>query len=626
MRTLPLLLLVFLSIKSIGQNYPQNYFHFPIKPGQRNYLSGTLGELRSHHYHSGIDIKTEGRVGLPIYAPADGYVARIKVSPYGYGKALYIQHPNGYTTVYAHIDHFTKELDALILQEQYRKKSFSVELYPQKGKYSFKQGDIISYAGNTGSSQAPHLHFEIRNAAQHSIDPLLFGFKEIIDHTKPLIKKIALSSESIDARIDHRFQRKEYTAISLGHGKYKINGTVKAHGKLGLEIKTYDQLDGASNLNGVVKIATFVNGEPYFTYHIQKVNFSTSRVMDCHVNYEAMYLRKNYFNKCYIDDGNILPYYKSKDKGYLHIADTGTYQVEIQVTDSYNNVSSLNFKIQGQAPLQTLASHTYSNKKTNIRYEVHKNILKLSVDNPKSFSNPAVLKNSTHNKEVNYAYHSASSIVYLWDLREGLPNFFSHCGEEKKLNFVKQISPHKDENVHGKNYSVHFPAKVLYDTLYFEAEENQHNINLCDLATPLLKYATVSLKSSDQIKAKSKTKLFRTDHKNRQVYVGGDWKENQISAKTRDLGKYYLKTDTIAPSIKRTRTNYKDIYFYISDNLSGISTFEAYLNDEWILMNYDIGNGLIWSERKDPSINYSGNFVLKVSDNCGNMSKFALKL
>ena len=169
----------------------ENPYMFPIKPGQQNYLSGTMGELRGAHFHGGIDIKTGGATGLKIYAAADGYISRIKVDGGGYGNALYIAHPQlGTTTVYGHLKKFNKEISEFVLNEQYKRKRFAIDLYPENDQFQVKKGDIMAFSGNSGGSAGPHLHFEIRDQYQRPTNPLNNQIAEIRDNISPTVQKI----------------------------------------------------------------------------------------------------------------------------------------------------------------------------------------------------------------------------------------------------------------------------------------------------------------------------------------------------------------------------------------------------------------------------------------------------
>ncbi|MCB0432591.1 MAG: M23 family metallopeptidase, partial [Mangrovimonas sp.] len=180
-------------------NYPQDYFIDPLDINL--VLAGTFAELRANHFHSGLDIKTQQREGLKVYACADGFVSRIKISHGGYGKALYITHPNGYTTVYAHLQKFAPKIEAYIKEHQYGQESYEIEVFPGAVELLVKQGDVVAYSGNSGGSEGPHLHFEIRDNEERPINPMLFGI-DIKDTTKPIIKEVYAYPISDDAHIN----------------------------------------------------------------------------------------------------------------------------------------------------------------------------------------------------------------------------------------------------------------------------------------------------------------------------------------------------------------------------------------------------------------------------------------
>ena len=214
-------------------------YQFPINPGQQNYLAGTVGEIRSSHFHTGIDVKTGGRTGLPIYAVADGHIARIKVSSSGYGYALYMKHPNGTFSVYAHLEAFDPKIADWVLKEQYRKESFEVDLFPEANQFAFKQGNIIGYSGNTGSSSGPHLHFEIRDSNHQPIDVLSLGFDEIRDNIPPVVKKVAFITLDGNARINGYFGRYEFDLIKAASW-FQTKEPIHLRGNIGVEIYSYD--------------------------------------------------------------------------------------------------------------------------------------------------------------------------------------------------------------------------------------------------------------------------------------------------------------------------------------------------------------------------------------------------
>src|SRR5690606_27278458 len=216
------------------------YYLFPIKPGEQNFLAGNMSEIRPNHFHTGLDIKTDGKQGLPVHAAADGFVHRIKISSFGYGNILYLKHPNGQTTVYAHLREFSPAIAAFMRKEMYQERKNELEVYLDEETFPIKKGDTIAYSGNSGSSAGPHLHFEIRDSLDHAIDPLKFGFSEIIDNTPPTVVKVALSPLEINSRINGKFSREEFPVHYDGVTFY-VNQPIEISGKVGIEISGYDK-------------------------------------------------------------------------------------------------------------------------------------------------------------------------------------------------------------------------------------------------------------------------------------------------------------------------------------------------------------------------------------------------
>jgi hypothetical protein len=237
--------------------YPQDYFRSPLDI--QLVLSGTFAELRSNHFHSGLDIKTNGKEGLEVYSIAEGYVSRIKISRYGYGKALYITHPNGYTSVYAHLQKFSPTIEQYIKRQQYLKEQFEIELFPKPSTLVIDADEMIAYSGNSGGSSGPHLHFEIHDKHERPINPMLFGF-DIKDTTAPELYQLYAYPISNRSHVEGNQEKKKIRLRKQANGNY-IAEPIKAFGTIGFGIVANDRQDYAANKNGVYKIEAFFNGK-----------------------------------------------------------------------------------------------------------------------------------------------------------------------------------------------------------------------------------------------------------------------------------------------------------------------------------------------------------------------------
>lgn len=324
-------------------NYPQDYFNSPLEVPL--ILSGTFAELRSNHFHSGLDIKTQQRTGLKVKASANGYVSRIKVSHYGYGKVVYITHPNGYTTVYAHLQKFSPEIQAYIKKHQYEKEVYEVELFPSAEILPITKNSMIAYSGNSGGSGGPHLHYEIRDKKERPINPMLFGI-DIKDSTNPVIKSIYAYPLDRNSSVNKATMKQKLHLIPLKNGDYTIKN-MEAYGNIGFGIETIDRQDLAANSNGVYNIQTFLNGRQNFELDFKRFSFSETKHINQLIDYEHYATKKKRIQKLFKKNNSLSLYKSIINNGYLSIQDS-TYSVyKIRVTDYKNNEAWVTINIKG---------------------------------------------------------------------------------------------------------------------------------------------------------------------------------------------------------------------------------------------------------------------------------------
>ena len=345
MRKIIFLLILFGNVVFGQKDIPTDYFSNPIEIPL--VLSGNFGELRSNHFHSGLDIKTQQKEGIPIYAPADGYVSRIKVSLYGYGKALYIKHPNGYNTVYAHLQKYEGAIQEYVKEQQYQKESFTLELFPEANQFLVKKGALIGYTGNSGSSGGPHLHFEIRDASSRPMNPMLFGI-DIPDTKKPIINSVFAYPLSEDAQINQSQNSVKLRLILQKDGSYRSEN-ISAFGKIGFGISAHDQQNGASNKSGVYKIKTYCNGKEKFEVNFEKFSFAETRYLNRYIDYGYFKNNRSRVQKLFRQPNNPLSIINGEDQqGCIVIEDSLTSTYTIEVSDFKGNSILISIPIKGE--------------------------------------------------------------------------------------------------------------------------------------------------------------------------------------------------------------------------------------------------------------------------------------
>lgn len=325
--------------------YPQDYFRNPLDIPL--VLAGNFAELRSNHFHSGLDIKTLNRQGLNVYSSAQGYVSRIKISFFGYGKALYVTHPNGYTTVYAHIKKFSPKIENYIKQCQYQRESYEVEVFPTPNEVPIENNEIVAFSGNTGGSSSPHLHFEIRDKEERPINPMLFGI-DIKDTKAPIVSKLYAYTKDENSNINQTFNKVELRLIPDNNGNYSAE-KVEAYGSIGFGIESNDKQDMAPNNNGIYNIQTFINGNKNLEIDFKRFSFDESKYINRFIDYELLKTKKTSIQKLFVQKGNPLSLFKDvEDDGYIKIEDGTSSVYKIRVQDFKGNETWITIPIIGK--------------------------------------------------------------------------------------------------------------------------------------------------------------------------------------------------------------------------------------------------------------------------------------
>ena len=533
----------------------------------RMLLSGTFGELRGNHFHAGIDIKTEGVEGQKVYSIADGYISRIKVSTWGYGKAIYITHPKtGHTSVYAHLQRFSAKIDSIVKKEHYKKESFEINFYPNAAALTIKKGEVIALSGNSGGSAGAHLHFEIRDTKnEHPINPLQFGFK-IADNIAPSLKKLKIYA--LDTTLIDGYRKSKIITINKKDNNYSISEIPTINGAFSVGIFTYDKLNDSYNKNGVYSIKLCVDSNICYQFKVDELDFSTSRYINAHVDYKEKKESKNKYHRCYRLPNNKLSNYSNLiNEGIVSFKDTLTHLISLEVTDIYGNKSTLDFKIKStnhpllnRCPLPKDTINTaFSLDKVNI---FRKENMELHME---SFSLYEPLR---------FHYNTTDSVDGVF-------------GEVHHVHF-------NNTPVH-KKYVLSIKADVV-DTL-----RNKTYI------------ATTDMKGNFwHIGGKWKDGFLRT--KTREF---GDFCiiADTINPEIKGVNIFPGKVFNTQTSIKLT----------VKDKNSGIKSYRAEIDGKWILMDYDYKRNLLKFNIDKSLTKGKHTFTLKVIDNVANEKNYTAK-
>lgn len=419
---------IYFSILTATAQELRNPFDFPIL------LSANFGELRANHFHSGLDFKTQGVEGKALHAVKDGFISRISVSPWGYGNALYIDHPDSTTTVYGHMQRFTKSIAQYVKEKQYELESFNIDVRLDTALFAFKEGEIIGYAGNSGSSGGPHLHFEIRDTqTEEVIDPLPYYKDRIKDTKAPAIHGIKIHPIEGLGIVNGSEQSIRLKTTTTKGGELTSNDKIEAWGKIGFSIQTLDRMDNTSNIYGTKTISMSVNGIELFYSDMNRFSFDETRYINSLIDYDEWRNTRKHYVKTFVEPGNRLSFINHINRGYLTIEEEGDYEVLFLVSDLYGNTNSFSFWIEGieqslLSPDSTLFTQTFHRLADNtygakgIRLHIPRQALYADI-NFKYSSNEDLSSNQTHHK-LHHQFiplHTPASMA-LRIVNDSLPN------------------------------------------------------------------------------------------------------------------------------------------------------------------------------------------------------------
>lgn len=602
-------LVFFLILKGTsGQQYPTGYFIPPIDGTLQ--LSGTFAELRGNHFHSGIDLRTGGKEGLPVKACADGNVVRIRISPFGFGKAVYIDHPNGFTTVYAHLRDFSPAIDKWAKEQQYKLEQFDVDLFPPKGLLPVTQGEIIARSGNSGSSEGPHVHFEVRETkTEFPVDPVLFGFP-VKDFIRPTMHGLRVYPEGKEAAVDGKLQPVNLGLIGWGPVyRLKISDTLEIAGNYSLGISASDLLNETSNRNGIVSYAVYVDSVLVFQWKAIRFSFAESRYINSFIDYPHYYATNQRFMRTRIDPGNRLSMYTFNPTGGVFSSVPGKLQqVKVVIADSKSNESILRFFVKGSKPTVSGNEPSQENK--------------LPLNN-KQLQNAKLPRKDIHGQTAEL--HRDSDHPDNGDV------LFMN-GDKTPSNGIL-FTLNKTNYLKTPSLRISIPGKCLYDSLRFNFSVSPRLPGMLspvykvhDPSIPLQDYYDLELRVDSGFTVNpEKLLVVRLNTLNKPSSVGGKYEEGFLKVRLREFGRYAIMADTTAPIIKALNISdgmklngLLEFRINISDNLSGISSYRATMNGAWILMDYDAKNRLLTYWKDKMLLPGENILILKIEDGVGN--------
>jgi murein DD-endopeptidase MepM/ murein hydrolase activator NlpD len=492
-------------------------------------LAGSFGEIRGNHFHSGIDFRTNQREGYPVYAVADGYISRLRVQNSGFGQALYINHPNGFTTVYGHLQRFSPKIATIVKDLEYEKKSFEIDEFPDATLIPVHKGEIIAWSGNRGSSGGPHLHFEIRDTkTEETINPQFFGII-IPDNIPPVIH--GLYVYRLNGKTFNESIPKQAIGITGANGSYKTTAPISLTGEVGFGIVVTDRHNGLSGTNGVYSIQLEVDGKKVYTSALERFAFEDSKAINSHIDYPTYLNTKRSIQKSFVEPGNPLKIYSGLiNSGRINFNDGAAHQLRYIITDSKGNSSVLPFTVNaGSAPIAT------ATVPAGIIYPYNK-VNEFNADDVK-----VVFPLGTLYSDLNFTY--------------------------KKL-------PKPTGNAWSAVHQIHnryTPLHIGFD-ISIKADNLPENLRS--------KALIVNSNGSSQ---------------------GGGFENGYVKAIPKNFGSFYIAIDTIAPRIVpvniaegKSMAGLSKIFFKISDNLSGIKSFNGYIDGKWALMEFDTKTATLW--------------------------------
>ena len=522
-------------------------------------LSGTFGELRPNHFHAGIDIKTKGTEGFKVYSIGDGYVSRIQITHGGYGKALYIKHDNGQSSVYAHLQKFSPKIEKIVKEIQYSKESYTFRTYPSKDEIRISEKELIGFSGNTGRSFGPHLHYELRDELDRPINPMAFKNYSVRDTIPPVVLGLyyKLIPENSISGSNSSFNELKLKKIS---NNLFISDTLKTSGPVGFGINSFDRMNNTWNKMGLSNIKTNIDGDEIFDMDLNSFSYGQWRHINTFIDYPSYKNKKIKIQKLYIEEFNPLDMYKRLlgDGVVKLIESNNTYIYSVKLLDFNKNQSEI------LVPIQWVKQNDLSTRKLDFE-----NMFKVNKDSTYNFKFPgakvSIEKNSFYTDKIIQIFEENNLLRVD---KDSIPLL-------KRITIKMDVSRYND-SIRNRTYIGRIDENKKSSFVSSKKEENYVIAKVNNLGDFVIKI--------DSIKP---------------------------------------NISVIDISDNQWISNRKNLTIKISDNESGVNNYRGTINDKWILLEYNPMKGILSYDFNDNINRDDAKNVLeiKIEDNVGNEKK-----
>ncbi len=630
-----------------GANPPSQYL-FPMK-GYYD-LSGTFAELRGNHFHGGLDIKTYRRTGIPVLAIEDGYVYRLRTGPYGFGNAVYLKHPDGRFSVYAHLEGFSQQLTDYHWEEQQRAERTDLNSFPAPSKFLVKQGDTIGFSGNSGSSFGPHLHFEIRTPDERPINPLHYFKQEVPDTRKPTLEQIGIQPLTPNSRVNGRYEKLTFKPRGA-NGSYRHDEPILVKGPIGLEYEAFDQLNGAPNRCGINFARLYLDGELRYQYEMEEFGFDETRAIYLHYDYAHQQATRDRLQRAYRSEGNPLGVYmNSPGEGSISLDDEDPHILRLEMTDLHGNQSTFEATIQQDTTDNRLSQEKLTPKsEPAISYQIAGDFLRIAIEGAPLHCLSDGL----------WAINEAgqSSLITPDYLQDNTLGFFLPLDPynypveirddsgtvQMQVPLVKHIFPDRNNLAESGPCQAFFTYRSAFRPfhLLMWQETTDDEQVLSDVyhfgptTEPMWQGFTLSIAPDPGISTNGLV-IARWDG-DEWKYEGGRLDPNgRILARPGQLGTFALVRDTIPPTLRNVsfgnggQINHNtELVLAVDDEFSGIryGQIKGYLDDQWVPFELDFKRMVIRASLERLELT-SGKKTLtvQIEDGAGNVTKKSFQL